>query len=312
MSKPVIMNGVFAVFLLWSCEHNPIAPPGEIGPIIFTSKSGNYGQIYSINEDGSGLLKLTRSPFNNFWARWSPDGEWIVFNSLNRTPNRHFYSIVISNKHGRNERLILEHGYGPVFSPEGDRIAFRFDTESPGLGARRDIAIYDLKQKVGTFVLPNSSDYFVADWSPDGRYLLVTAREDLTQLESKICLIDLYDSTRIEIVTGGEFYIGRFSPDGKSITYVHRIRPSEVSFRDILNIIEVSGLNRRTIITLENTVITSPVWSPDGSKIAFWTWNTVATEENEKIYLIHVDGTDVEVIFTPRETIGFASLDWRW
>ncbi len=311
MSKSVIMNGAFAALLLWSCEHNPVAPLGEVGPIIFTAKSGKYGQIYSINEDGSGLIKLTTSPYNNIWARWSLDGEWIVFNSMNRTSNRHLYSIIIADKHGRNERLVLEHGYGPVFSPEGDRIAFRYDTEFPGLGGRRDIAIFDLKQKVGTLVLPNSSDYFVADWSPDGRYLLVTAHEDLTQLESKICLIDLYDSTRIELITGGEFFSGRFSPDGESITYVSRERPSAISFRDSLCTIQVNGINKRDILTLENTVITAPVWSPDGSQIAFWAWNTLATKEQEKIYLVNSDGAQARVVFTPRETIGFASLDWR-
>ncbi len=204
MAKNFILYLIFAGSLFLSCEHNPVAPLGEVGPIIFATKSGDYTQIYAINEDGSGLIRLTRSSFNNFSPRWSRDGEKIVFNSRDRTPNHHFFSIVITEEHGNNERGVLEHGYGPVFSPDGNRIAFGYDTDFPGWGGKRDIVIFDLTRQTATWVLPDSTDYFVSDWSPDSRFLLVTAHEDLTtQGESKICLIDLQDSTRIELVRGG-------------------------------------------------------------------------------------------------------------
>lgn len=313
MSKNVILHFVFTALLLLSCEHNPVAPLSQIGPIIFATKSGDYTQIYAINEDGSGLIKLTRSSFSNFSPRWSRDGDRIVFNSIDRTPNHHLHSIVITEEHGSNERGVLEHGYGPVFSPDGNRIAFGYDTDFPGWGGKRDVVIYDLKSQVASWILSDSTDYFISDWSPDGSYLLVTAHEDLTsQGQSKVCLMNLLDSSRVELVKGGEFGSGRFSPDGQSITYVSRERLIAPSFRDTLFTIQINGSNKSHIVTLENAIISAPVWSPDGFHIAFLAWNTSATIDKNSIYIINSDGTGLRQLFTHQQLYNVNSLDWRW
>ena len=217
MSKGMITHFAFLAFLLWSCEHNPVAPLSEIGPIIFTTKSVDYTQIYAINEDGSGLIKLTRSPFRNFWPRWSRDGERIVFNSRDRTPDHHFYSVVIADRHGRKERVVLEHGFQPVFSPNGDKIAFGFDWSFPGGGGDYDIVIYNLKEESGNFIFrdPDTSD-FVSDWSPDGRFLLVNSYDNEDYDPRYIYLLDLIDSTRTRLTKSDWSLQARFSPGGNN------------------------------------------------------------------------------------------------
>ena len=316
MWKKLLPGCILAILVHFGCTDNPVSPKNEIGPVIFASKSGDYIQIHAMYENGSNMTQLTNSQFNNFDARWSRDGERLVFNSRNRTPNHNFYSVVIADKRGRNERVVLEHGYGPVFSPDGDRIAFSYDTEFPGMGGKRDIVIYDLKKDSTSMVLPDSNDYFVSDWSSDGRYLLVTCFEFPTPAQdvsatSTICLIDLHDSTKSELIGKGEIFSGRFSQDGQSITYVSRERLTDIGFRETLHTMQVDGANKKDIMTLDNTIIGATVWSPDGTHLAFVAWNTLAKSDKESIYIVNYDGTGLRVLFTDQEAYGINTLDWR-
>jgi len=63
------------------------APTGT--PIDLTSLSGrivfdNFQDVWSINADGTGLRRLTRSPDPEFQPAWSPDGRFIAYR---REPN---------------------------------------------------------------------------------------------------------------------------------------------------------------------------------------------------------------------------------
>ena len=105
---------------------------------------------------------------------------------------------------------------GPVWSPDGSRIAFtRFDagdgqvflTSSSGAGREEK-------------VLTHPNDMLeVIDWSPDGRYLLA---ELFTPTGADLGVIDLEaEPRRVEklVLTPFNEHSGRFSPDGKWIAY---------------------------------------------------------------------------------------------
>src|SRR5215213_7675025 len=44
------------------------------GPILFTSYRDGDAEIYAMNADGTNQLRLTRSPGEDLFARWSPNG----------------------------------------------------------------------------------------------------------------------------------------------------------------------------------------------------------------------------------------------
>jgi len=302
------------ILVAFACD-NPFSSKErpEPEPIVFTTKSGDYTQIHAIHEDGGGITQLTNSPFHNSEPRWSKDGEWIIFNSRARTSNHHFDTVVIADKHGRNEQVILEHGFRPMFSPDGKRIAFAYDTELPGWGGKYDIVIYDLESGSATLVLPDSKNYFVSDWSSDGRYLLATCFESPVSPQSMaICLIDLQDSTKIELLAEKNISPGRFSLDGQSITYARQEQPTHLTFRETLHTMQVDGTNKRNVATLENTFIGASAWSPDGAQIAFVAWNTLAKKDKENIYMVNSDGSGLRVLFTHQVAYSISSLDWRW
>jgi TolB protein len=99
--------------------------PGENGRVAFASdRTGNF-EIYTMEPDGSGLMRLTRTPggAQSIFSDWSPDGRWIVFDS-DRTGN---VQVFLMRADGTQVRQ-LTHNPGfngdPTFSPDGRRIVF--------------------------------------------------------------------------------------------------------------------------------------------------------------------------------------------
>lgn len=69
--------------------------------------------IFTINEDGTGLQNLTQGRGNNEDPSWSPDGRYIAFSS-NREGRYHIYLMTAN---GRNQRRITSHE-GEQSSPD--------------------------------------------------------------------------------------------------------------------------------------------------------------------------------------------------
>ncbi|MCL4705095.1 PD40 domain-containing protein [bacterium] len=297
------------LLLLLGCGKNPFAPQSLSGPIYFSVTVGDYSQIHSIDVDGNGLIQLTTSAISKHRPRWSRDGGRILFTGLSRRTNIHFLPVIISDEIGRNERTVLEHGIRPVFSPGGDRIAFSYESQLPGFGGDYDIFIYDLSKEIATPILPDpdSSDT-VADWSPDGRYLLV--HESGTFFDpTLVYLFDLVDHTKTRYTDSGISMSGRFSPDGQMIAFLHRERnelEETIYVQDIYN-----NREKTKVVKLDSTKLVSLAWSPDGSQIVFSGSKVTPTEfKDGVVYSINRDGSKLRQIYT-NPTLSQA-LDWRW
>jgi Tol biopolymer transport system component len=77
------------------------------------------GQIYALNVDGTGLRRLT-SAGRNFFPAWSPDGEWIAFDSNYTLP---LDAIWIMRSDGSERRVIGPPGARmPEWGPDGSVI----------------------------------------------------------------------------------------------------------------------------------------------------------------------------------------------
>ena len=62
--------------------------------IAFTSNTDGNFEIYVMNSDGSGLLRITRNPGDDSGPSWSPDGKKLVF-SGNRSGKYAIYEVTI-------------------------------------------------------------------------------------------------------------------------------------------------------------------------------------------------------------------------
>jgi len=94
--------------------------------IAFVSERSGQHEIWSCNDDGSGLIKLTSLATFSGSPRWSPDGQQIAFDSLPKeSGTRDIY--VISSQGGAPRRLTTEDDYDdmiPSWSKDGQWIYF--------------------------------------------------------------------------------------------------------------------------------------------------------------------------------------------
>ena len=92
-----------------------------------------------MDADGSGQRRLTRTPDDEFFLAWSPDGESIAYG----TDPRSLAAIWVTDADGSGRRSLgaslIERLTGrvydeePAWSPDGERIAFTSDgTEGRG------------------------------------------------------------------------------------------------------------------------------------------------------------------------------------
>jgi hypothetical protein len=103
-------------------------------------------------------------------------------------------------------------GRGPVFSPQGDRIAYFTDA-----GQRATLNVYDLKSGRSRPLGPASGFSFGGDavsWSPDGRQVAFTAPGEGDFGPEAVFVADVESGARRELTTGSS---PTWSPDGLSI-----------------------------------------------------------------------------------------------
>jgi TolB protein len=70
----------------WNTKHNFIT---------YQSNQAGGQSIYAVTPDGRKQWKLTDTALEEGWHDWSPDGEWIVFDSRDKTSGR--YDVMLMN-----------------------------------------------------------------------------------------------------------------------------------------------------------------------------------------------------------------------
>jgi Tol biopolymer transport system component len=76
--------------------------------------------LYTITVEGTKLRQVTDLPGKELAPDWSPSGPRLVYRGATRFSER----IFTIRADGTGKRLIASDGEGPVFSPDGRRIAF--------------------------------------------------------------------------------------------------------------------------------------------------------------------------------------------
>lgn len=229
-------------------------PTGD--SLAFISDAGGDWDIYRIDVDGSGLVKMTNDPGSDQDPAWSPDGTKIAFIST-RAGNPDIYNIFVMNADGTGiTRLTDEPGgsFQPAWSPDGARIAFTSMRSG-------DFEIYIMNAD-GSGVVNLSQNADSRDrypsWSPDGAKIAFISG-DLAGGRTFLQVANADGSAAERLTEATDGSRASWSPSGDAVTFAR--------FPDIF-IIKADG-SGLTQLTNDPATDRSPAWSPDGDRIAF-------------------------------------------
>jgi hypothetical protein len=225
----------------------------------------------------------------------SPDGSTIAFCS-SRDGVDGIYLVPLA---GGTPRLLtdLAGACHPAWSPDGTELAF--SANGPGI---RDADIYTMGVDGSALeqLTSGPDGDLEPQWSPNrdviAFYRLPDPPDD--HAEADIYVVDPRTAsvTRLTDAPGLDLHPS-WSPDGSEIVFAtQRFVDDRESYPAVLAIMDADGSNVRQLTpTFEAGVDSQPSWSPDGSRIAF-TRTSSASDEEEGIYTIAPDGSDLRLV----------------
>lgn len=162
------------------------SPDGQ--RLVFASTQYGLPDVFVMNADGTNVVRLTDSPKEVDMhsaglpvdRSWSADGQYVVFES-SRDGNREIY---IANVETGELMRLTDHSAddgSPTWSPDGRRIAFVSLRNAPkGCCFDCNTEIYVMDSDGGNVVrvTDNSVPDSAPVWSPDGRYIAFTSRDE--------------------------------------------------------------------------------------------------------------------------------------
>ncbi len=128
--------------------------------IAFSRDSSFNNEIYVMNSDGSGVMRLTNSPGWDGEPTWSPDGSKIAFES-NRDGNYHIY---VMNTDGSGLTQLTSgstQDHEPAWSPDGSKIAFESNRDG-----NYEIYVMNADGSAPTRLTNDPADDLHPTWSP--------------------------------------------------------------------------------------------------------------------------------------------------
>lgn len=174
-------------------------------------------------------------------------------------------------------------GWGPAWSPDGQKIAFTSapPEADPEVGGQLYLMNADGSQWVQ--LTHNQRANYLPSWSPDGSQIVYISQVDGQVDTSDVYLINADGSNEVQLTdTPGWDYGASWSPDGERIVFG--------SMRDgawQLYTMNKDGSDQQLLDTGGGG--NAPAWSPDGTRIAF----TSDRYGNDEIFAINADGSNL-------------------
>lgn len=153
------------------------------GKLAFSTKSGGHDVIHVYD-----LVKRTLSntyEFPNqiaiYSPSWGPDGQEMVFSSIDRSGFSDLYLFNTSSGALRQLTNDVYDDRDPDLSPDGRYIVFSSDRTAFGEHGARNIFVYDLTTDHVRYATYGDQNDFSPRWSPDGQSIVyASARRDST------------------------------------------------------------------------------------------------------------------------------------
>ncbi len=252
----------------WSPTGNMIA--------FWSGIENEYGQIWTINSDGTGSKQITDAPkgINNDDPSWSPDGKWVLFGT-NRGRRAELWVMAAD---GSSQRRVSDLDASPFPgraswqpvppTPFTGRIAFPTRDER---GVAQIVVVEKPGEKPRAITTGPEACWFPA-YSPDGKRMLF-AREVKGVHQLWVMNPDGSEARKL-VDSNGSSLAGSWSPDGKRIVYAAKDRGAMGDGRPEglkIWIADADGSNPKRLTDASEAMIDEnvPRWSPDGKQVVF-------------------------------------------
>lgn len=280
-------------------------------PRIFFS---NGGRIVSVREDGSDRRILTRENtrpnlrgLGDYDPELSPSGESMIFTRWSvRSGGLRSDLLEADSESGKVVRRLVRSDIGGVagatWVPDGKSVLVSEIKLGPGRLASNDVYLKDLESGYETSLYkkdlsPKNPRYASApDVVSDGSKFIYTIRDTKNPDSSKIVVREIGGPQLLVIEDSSG---GVWSPDGQQIAMSLRDRDGEPICSvngtchppSHLAITDGDGSNLKQLTRFRSN-LSSPSWSPDGTRLAFQSDRTVPGESvASEVYVVRADGS---------------------
>ena len=257
--------------------------PGRTG--LGAWRLGTPHDLFLAPVSGGDPRRLERTSIDERGPRFSHDGRWIAFNRPNG---------IGSDKVALNE--IDDPGYWDVLSHRGDELGGSWAPDgnrllySHGSFLNGDYELYVTDADTGEVTqVPDTSEYRGGVWTPTGEIVTTTTDESKRPDETNIWLLagDGSEARLIAMTRGRPYHGLAAAPDGRAMAI-------GLDFVDVgVRIVTFELGEAPTELTVAMGVTGSePLWSPDGSTIAFLRGSSVWLMDADGSNPRRVEGSD--------------------
>ena len=259
--------------------------PGQNGKLAFVQAL----DIWIANPDGSNPVRLTASPGLDRSPRWSPDGTRIAFASSRSGGSKMF----VMNADGSDQRQLTftsARDRTSAWSADGTQIVYDkefteiYAINADGSGGERKLA-----------------DGFFPGTSRYGDKVAFTASA------VGLITINLDGSSRFQVTRGDADWSANWSPGGTDLVFTRSVTEMD---RDVFRV-HANGLGVVRLTSTPSRAEVGPVWSPDGTKIAFLGCALPLGGSDCGIFIMNRDGSGETQVPNVTASFAEANLDWQ-